>query len=53
MHFSFNYLNKDILLDKIYTVFKIYILILDTIMEGTVSQNFDLGPRFYFMKCRK
>ena len=21
--------------------------------EGTVSQIFDLGPSFYFMKCRK
>ena len=28
-------------------------LILDTMMEGTVSQNFDLGPRFHFMKCGK
>ena len=28
-------------------------LILDTMMEGTMSQNYDLGPRFYFMKCRK
>ena len=37
----------------IYTVFKIDMLILDTMMEGTVSQIFDLGPRFYFMKCRK
>ena len=22
-------------------------------MQGSVSQNFDLGPSFYFMKCRK
>ena len=51
--FSFIFLNKDILLNKLYTVFKIDMLILDTIIEGTVSQNFDLGPRFYFMKCRK
>ena len=35
------------------TVFKIDILIVETIMEGTVSQIFDLGPRFDFMKCRK
>ena len=32
---------------------KLYMLILDYIMEGTVSQIFDLGPSFYFMKCRK
>ena len=28
--------------------FNFDMLILDTIMEGTVSQNFDLGPRFFF-----
>ena len=22
-------------------------------MQGSVSQIFDLGPSFYFMKCRK
>ena len=26
--------------------------ILEIRMEGRVSQNFDLGPRFYFIKCR-
>ena len=54
MHFySFNLLGSDILLDISCTVFKIDILILDTMMEGTVSQNCYLGlvgPRFYFMK---
>ena len=44
------FLNKDILLDILYTVFKIYMLILGTVMEGTVSPILDLGPRFYFMK---
>ena len=47
------FLNKDILLDISFTVFKIDMLILDTMMEGTVSQILDLGPRFYYMKCRK
>ena len=50
--FSSNFFNKDILLDMLYTVFKIDMLILDTMMEGTVSQIFDLGPRFYFMDCK-
>ena len=27
--------------------------ILEYVIEGTVSQIFDLGPCFYFMKCRK
>ena len=51
MHFSFPF--KDISLDISYIVFKIDMLILDNMMEGTMSQNFDLGPKFYFMKCRK
>ena len=32
---------------------KFYILILDIVMEGTLSQNFDLGPSFYFIDSRK
>ena len=28
---------------------KFYILILHFVIEGTVSQNFDLGPSFHFM----
>ena len=51
--FSFNFLNKDILLNIFYTVFKMYMLILDTMMEGSMSQIFKLGARFYLMKCRK
>ena len=35
------------------TFIKINLLIIDTIMEGTVSQIFDLGPSFYSMQCRK
>ena len=35
------------------TFIKIKLLIIDTIMEGTVSQIFDLGPSFYSMQCRK
>ena len=42
--FSFNFLNKDILLDILYTVFKINMLIFDTMMEGTVSQFFLFRP---------
>ena len=33
-------------------VFKIYILILDTVIGEIVSQIFYLGPRFDFMKFR-
>ena len=32
---------------------KIGMCVVDTHSEGTVSQNFYLGPSFYFMKCRK
>ena len=32
---------------------KFYALILHIVMEGTLSQNFDLGPCFYFIDYRK
>ena len=35
------------------TSIKNYLLIIETIMEGKLSQISDLGPSFYFMKCRK
>ena len=35
------------------TFIKVNLLIINTIMEGTVSQFFYLGPSFYFMQCRK
>ena len=36
-----------------YPFMKFYILILDIVMEGTVSQNFNLGLRFHFIQSRK
>ena len=51
--FSYIFLNNDISLNMLHTVFKIYMLILDSIMEGTVSQICCLCPRFYFVKCTK
>ena len=44
---------KDILLNTLCTAFRIDTLILDTMMEGNVSQTLYLGPRFFFMKCKK
>ena len=32
---------------------KFYILILHIVMEGTVSQNFNLGLSFHFIESRK
>ena len=37
------FLNREILLNMSSPHFKFYILILHILMEGTVSQNFDLG----------
>ena len=45
------FLNKDILLDILYTVFKIDMLILGTLMEGTVSQIFDIYIYIYIYVC--
>ena len=33
--------------------FKFYICIENIAVEGTVSQIFDIGPSYFFMKCRK
>ena len=43
----------DISFNMSITFIKIYLLSIETIMEGTVSQIFYLGPSFYFMQCRK
>ena len=47
--FLYYFLNKDVSLNILLRVLKIYIIILDTIMEGTLSQIFYLGPSFHFM----
>ena len=51
--FSLMFLNKDILLGILYTVFKIDMLILDTMKEGALSQILYLCPKYFFMECRK
>ena len=51
--FSRYFLNRDISLNMSYLFMKFYILMLDIVMEGTLSQNFDLGLRFYFIESRK
>ena len=37
----------------IYPLMKFYILILDIVMEGTVSQNCNIGFRFDSIESRK
>ena len=39
VQFSFNSLNKDILVDILYTVFKFDMVIPGTIIEGTMTQT--------------
>ena len=46
-------INMDISFNMSIIFMKIYLLIIDTIMEGSMSQIFHLGPSFYFMQCRK
>ena len=43
----------DISLNIVCLCIKLCILILYDIMEGTVSQIFDIGLSFYFMKSTK
>ena len=50
---SIYFLNKDISSNIPCTLMKSYMPVLEYVIEGTVSQIFDLGPSFYFMKYRK
>ena len=51
--FNIYFLNQDISLNNMFRNMKLLILIDNIQMEGTVSQIFDVGFHFYFMKCRK
>ena len=44
--------NMDISLPITYKSFKFSTCIHEIWMQGSVSQNFDIGPSFDFMKCR-
>ena len=50
--FHVHFLNMDISVNFSHRLFKFETCILEIQMERSVSQNFDLGPSFYFMKCR-
>ena len=50
--FHLNFLNKDFSVTIAHRPFKFETCILDIQMEGSMSQNFDIGPSFHFMKCR-
>ena len=51
--FAIIFLNVDNSVNIETRLFKFCVLNIDTIMEGTVSQIFILGPSFYFMLFRK
>ena len=51
--FAIIFLNVDNSVNIKTRLFKCCLLNLDTIMEGTKSQIFFLGPSFYFMFFRK
>ena len=42
----------DSSIDNAHMRMKFIMCILGIQMEGNVSQDFDLGPSFYFIKCR-
>ena len=50
--FHVNFLNMDISVNMAHTPFKFETFILEIQMEGSVSQNFDLGNSFHFINCR-
>ena len=48
-----HFFNMDISLPIPHKPFKFSAFIHEIWMQGSVSQNFDLGPSFYFMHSRK
>ena len=50
--FHQHFFNIDISLPISCRPFKFSTCIHETLLQGHVSQNFDLGPSFDFMKCR-
>ena len=51
--FALHFFNQDILVKNI-LINKKSLMHIDGIhMEGTVSQNFEIGLTLYFIKCRK
>ena len=51
--FDQHFLNMDISLNNQHKLLKFCLCALHYRIEGTVSQIFDLGPTFHFMKFRK
>ena len=51
--FHVYFLNMDISLIIAHISLKICMCIAEICMEGSVSQNFDLGLSFSFMQCRR
>ena len=47
------FLNADISINNLLNMFKLSVVVLNTIMEGTVSQISFLGLRSNFMQFRK
>ena len=47
------FLNADISINNLLNMFKLSVVVLNTIMKGTVSQISFLGPRSHFMQFRK
>ena len=50
--FSKHFLNMDISAAIALSCSKFEMCIHEIYMEGSVSQNFDIGPSFYLRKCR-
>ena len=50
--FSKHFLNMDISVAIAFSSSKFEMCIHEIHMEGSVSQNFEIGPSFYLRKCR-
>ena len=53
VHFPYILFKKDIFFNFTCTLMKSYMPSLGYVIKGTIFQISDLGPIFYFTKCRK
>ena len=51
--FHRHFLNSDFLFNNRPIAFIFFLDNLKNVPEGSMSQNFDLGPTYFFMLCRK
>ena len=51
-NYNINFSNSDFPVDIASICVKFLLYVIHSSLEGSLSQNFDLGPGYFFMLCR-